>query len=312
MRKELKVGILAVVSFVILYIGFGFLKGQEFFTGQTEYYIQYNNIDGLAVGNPVVINGFTVGSVDKIRLDHQKNDSLIITVTVNSDIVIGDNTVAELADQGLLGGKNILLKQPEPNNIEFEGGEYILGTKEASLTNMLSKKSGPIVDNIDTLVASIKDILRKEQKLSIDSSVQSLQRSMQNIESLTATLDNTFKTNQRNIHSVFQNLNSISDSLKHVSGDLRPILAKFDQIADTLNNLELKQTVAAASKTMQNLEKITNDINSGNGAIGKLLKEDSLANNLNKAVVDLDSLLLDMQDRPGRYIHFSVFGKKDK
>ena len=177
---------------------------------------------------------------------------------------------------------------------------------------MLSKKSGPIVDNIDTLIASIKDILREEQKLSIDSSVQSLQRTMQNIESLTYTLDHTFKANQKNIHSVFSNLNSISDSLKHVSGDLRPILAKFDQIADTLNNLELKQTVAAASQTMQNLEKITTDINSGNGAIGKLLKEDSLANNLNKAVMDLDNLLLDMQDRPGRYIHFSVFGKKDK
>ncbi len=304
--KEAKVGLLAVVSGIVLYLGFNFLKGEDFFSPNNSYYAIYDDIDGLEVSNSVTLNGLRVGRVKEIRILQERNNKLLVTLDIDKDILLGDSTIAVLASSGPLGGKYVMLDVGSVSRIK-ENNDTLISTTEQGITDLLKEKAMPIADNLDSTLVNLNELVKKFQALST-----TLDQTMNSFKQTSNTANQALTENKAAIRGVVTNLNAMSATLNDTENGLKPMMRKMNSFADTLNQMELARTVDNANKSIANLNEMLTQINQGQGTLGKLTHNDSLYTNLNNAVADLDSLFIDIKDRPGRYIHFSVFGKKDK
>jgi len=302
--KEVKVGLMALTAGTILYVGFNFLKGTDFLSPTKTYFAYYDNIDGLTVSNPVLLNGYSVGRVQKIEILQETNNQLKVTLEIDNNIQIGDSSKAILANKGLLDGKAIMLKVGKSSKI-FEENASIATSKEKGFQSMLSDKATPLLGSIDTTVSNLNEVLRQVK------AEQRLERIMLNFEQMSASMNLMMKENGK-MNNVLGNVEKLTASLTETEKSLKPLLNKMGTVADSLNQLELSQTVTSANASLEKMKGIIADIETGKGTMGKLVKSDSLYNNMNQTMKDLDALFIDIKERPKKYIHFSVFGKKDK
>jgi phospholipid/cholesterol/gamma-HCH transport system substrate-binding protein len=300
--KEVKIGLMALISGVVLYIGFNFLKGTDFFSPVNTYYVWYDEIDGLTVSNPVVINGFTVGRVNEIVLDQNNGNKIQVELQIDKDIVLGDSTKAILSSLDLLGGKSIVLGLGK-NTKTYESGDTLNGYKEKGFVEVLGAKATPVLSNLDSTIVKINTILGTETNNNIRTILINLVKTS---ESLKILMDE----NKSNIKAITGNLNALSASLVQTERELKPILVKVNQLADSLNDLELKRVVNNANTTMANLSAITDKINKGEGSLGALINDKKTVDNLNKTMKDIDALVLDLQTNPKNYL--SPLGRSAK
>jgi phospholipid/cholesterol/gamma-HCH transport system substrate-binding protein len=302
--KEVKVGLLALVSGVVLYAGFNFLKGVDFFSPVKRYYVIYKNIDGLSTSNPVLLNGLTVGRVNSIQLLTKRNFQIMVAIDVDDALELGDSTIAVLSNSDLLGGKSIVLKIGRNSKI-FENGDTLKGITDKNLTQELAEKAMPILTNLDSTVVKLNRVFGDEMG-------NSVQKILHNFELASHDLKILMASNKSNIQTITNNFSDLSASLVQTEKSLKPLLANLNKFADTLNDLELKQTISNANIAMKNLHEITDKINKGQGSIGALVNDKAVYDNLNQSMKDLDALLVDVKKSPKRYVHFSVFGKSGK
>jgi phospholipid/cholesterol/gamma-HCH transport system substrate-binding protein len=308
MKKEIKVGIFGLLAIIVLYFGFNFLKGLDLFSTVEEYRVEFEDVQGLESSNPVTYNGVNVGRVLKMTPDYEKSN-VEVTLVINKKVKLTDNTQAILADNGLIGGKLIKL-QIMPGKALAQNG-LLKGIIETSLIQNVQDKVSPTLKNIDALVLSLTDILKE-----FAHSGQALQALMANASQTTTGVNGVISTNAKKIDEITKNaavlthnLNTIALSLDQ---QLKPILTKTGSFTDSLNALQLGQTVNHLNHSIKGLEGILTDINAGNGTLGKLASDDSLYLNLDKTAASLNILLADMKINPKRYVHFSLFGKKEK
>ena len=304
LSKEVKVGLLALVAGVILYIGFNFLKGVDFFSPTKRYFIIYKDIDGLTVSNPVETNGLTVGRINAIHLLTERNNEILVTIDIDDALVVGDSTTAVLSNSDLLGGKNIVLKLGKNTKV-YKSGDTLKGRKDKPFTEVLQERAMPILTNLDSTVQKVNQVFGDELGTSIGTTMHNFEHASHDLKFMVAE-------NRKNIYAITSNLATLSNTLNQTEKEFRPIITKMSAFADSLNDLELKQTVARADAAMKNLQAITEKINNGQGTLGLLVNDKSMYQNLDKASKDMDNLLVDMQKNPKRYVHFSVFGGKDK
>ena len=306
LSKEFKVGLLALVAGVLLYFGFNFLKGVDFFSPTNRYVVIYDKIDGLTVSNPVQINGLSVGAVREIVILQNRDNQLAVSIDVDDKIQLNDSTLAVLSDNGLLGGKFIDLKIGHGKR-PLEDEDTLRAFRSEGLTAMLASKANPVMQNLDSLMHNLNALVVEYKGLSVQ-----VKRIMANVEGATGDLNSITAENRAKISTLIANANSLSASLAETGRKLGPIMSKMNTFADTLNALELAAVVAKANQAMSSLQATIASINSSNGTIGKLINNDSLYTNANRSMRDLDLLLRDLKANPKRYVHFSVFGKKDK
>lgn len=304
--QEIKVGLLAVVALLMLYFGFNFLKGSDFFSSNHKYTIIYDNIDGLTASNPVQINGLTVGQIRNIKILQEQNNSLLVTVEIKSGIRVTRGSRAVLADDGLLGGKLIRLSI-NPGAPELENGGRLVSAKESGLSALIKEKTLPVLNNVDSLTHQLNKVVGQ-----FDQTGVVLNQTLRSANASVRTLDLAINENRAGLRATLANVNRLSTSLVETEKQLKPILAKADTFTDSLQGLQLKQTLGSVNKTVDNLQKILGAINKGQGSIGKLTTNDSLYRNVNATTASLDKLLTDFRENPKRYVHFSLFGKKDK
>ena len=234
--KEFKIGFLVLIAGVILYVGFNFLKGVDFFSPVKTYYIEYSNIDGLTVSNPVVINGMTVGRVKELQLIPGKNTKIIVTIDVDDQIKINNHSTATLVSSDFLGGKMIVLQINEGSQ-NIESGGTIQGAAERSLTEELTERAKPVLDNLDTTITNFKTLMDPTDKESIKASIR-------NIESSTVVLNRMMLSNERTFNELGADLKTIVASIGETEKKLNPILEKMNVFADSLNTLHLANTLA--------------------------------------------------------------------
>ena len=304
--KEVKVGLLAVVALLMLFFGFNFLKGSDFFSSNHKYTIIYDNIDGLTASNPVQINGLTVGQIRNIKILQDQNNKLLVTIEVKSGIRVTKGSRAVLADDGLLGGKLIRLGI-NPGAPELENGGMLVSAKESGLSALIKEKTLPVLNNVDSLTYQLNRVVGQFDQTGIV-----LNRTLASANAGVRTLDLAIQENRAGLKATLDNVNRLSNSLVETEKQLKPILAKADTFTDSLQGLQLKQTLGSVNKTVDNLQKILGAINEGQGSLGKLTTNDSLYRNVNATTASLEKLLTDLRENPKRYVHFSLFGKKDK
>jgi phospholipid/cholesterol/gamma-HCH transport system substrate-binding protein len=306
--NELKVGFLALIAFLILYFGFNYLKGNDVFSSARVYYVEYDNVDGLMVSNQVMINGIEVGKVKKVELQPTKSNKILVTLRFSQDIVLPDKTVAVLSDGALLGGKIIRLRLEGKGNLPEES--FLKGETEVGVTSLLKERAIPVIANADSLLVSFRQISTKFDNTGTYLNTL-LKTSNETVSNINGSVNGIVADNRANVAQISANMKILSADLMETEKQLRPLLTKFNTVADSLQALRIGKTLREVDLAVVSLKKIVQGLERGEGTAGKLIKNDSLYLGLNKTLVDLDKLLLDFRLQPKRYIGISVFGKKN-
>jgi phospholipid/cholesterol/gamma-HCH transport system substrate-binding protein len=304
--KETKVGILALISFVILYLGFNFLKGKDFFSPDSQYIVVYKNVEGLTAANQVSLSGMKVGQVKKVELIEGNN--VRVTLTIRKDLPLPEGTKAILSSDGLLGGKLVRIEMGKGKGIIPEGGTLV-STSETGITDLIKEQALPLLHNLDSLTLSLRIVTKSFE--ATGSSVNSLVKNTdRTVSTLGGSLNSTIAENRTSLAGITSNMKALSGNLIETEKSLKPLIGKFSSIADSLNALKISKALATTQKSLEGLQRIMSGIESGQGSVGKLLKDDSLYSNINRSLADLDKLLIDFRLAPKRYVNVSIFGKK--
>ena len=306
--NELKVGFLALIAFLILYFGFNFLKGNDVFSSSKIYYVTYDNVDGLTASNQVLLNGIEVGKVKKVELLPEEGNKIKVTLRINKDLILPDKSIVVLSDGALLGGKVMRLELMGKGSLPSES--ILPGTTEKGLSALLKERALPVLSNADSLLVSFRTISRKFENTGTHLN-ELIKNSNSAVTNINGSVTELVADNKANVKQITANMKSLTQSLTETEKQIRPLLTKFNTVADSLQAVRIGQTLQEAGKAINSLQKIVSKLEQGQGTAGKLLANDSLYNRLNKSLVDLDKLLIDFRTQPKRYIHFSVFGKKD-
>ena len=302
--KEVKVGALAIVSGVMLYTGFNFLKGTDFFSTIKRYNVIYENVGGIKVSTPVMIKGLNVGRVERMVSLPDQGYKTLVVVQIDKHYKITENCVADIVELGLLDGKAIELLMKDGKRV-LTDGDTLLGNVEPGLISSAKEKFSPLISNVDTSLAKVKTILNRVDDKKLDHIFTSL-------DLASKELYLTVKDSRAQINAMSSNINILTTSLSKTEKSLAQLLTKLNTLGDSLNKAQIAQTVNNANKAVTEMKEVLARMNSGQGTLGKLSKNDSLYTNLNKTAADLDKLLVDLKEHPNRYVHLSVFGRKEK
>lgn len=302
--KEVKVALLGIVALVILYFGFMFLKGSDLFSDTRSYFVVYDNVDGLTVSNPIIVNGVQVGSVQSINLMTEDQNNILVKIEVLKTLQIGDSTIAALGNSDLLGSKAITLYLGNSQKM-YEGGEKLIPYKESSITDIISSKTVPVIDKVDTTLARVNRLLDSEAK-------DNIQAILANLSQTTSALNGLLAANQKNINAITANVNALTTSLRQTEREINRLAHNMAEITDTLKQAEFNKLIANANGAVEEMQGAMAKLNSDQGSIGKLVNDESLYENMNRSTEALNLLLRDIQAYPKRYVNFSVFGRKDK
>ena len=300
--REIKVGLLATTCLFLLFFGFNFLKGVNIFSPTNSYHGVYYNLHGLEEQAAVSIRGHKVGQVDAIRYDFTKDSAFTVDISIHTDIDLPQGTRMALVADGLLGGMAIELILPEsdenavqPSDFIAHGAYiptmYVPGLME-SVQGELIAKIASAVQNIDSLVAQVKIQLEGDH---LKASLANVDRISTDLTGVSAELKRLMVTR---VPSIVNNADTA--------------VANFNIIVADLKDANLKATVARVDTAVNGVNTLLADVRSGEGTLGQLMYNKSLYNHIDAAVLSADSLLTDLKAHPKRYVHFSVFGKKDK
>lgn len=306
LSKEVKVGILAMVSMTLFYLGFNFLKGVDFFSSTNTYYVVYDDAKGLTVSNPVLLSGLSVGRVNEVVILQQDNNKIQVEFDLDKSIVIGKGAKATLVSTSLLGGMGIVLSVGDIAQ-PLEDESFLESAYEIGMVDEIKGKAYPIIDKVDSSMVSVNELLA-----TIASKDKKIDAIIDNVAILSKSIAQITKNNQEDINEMLTNFKKLSQDLNDPKNGLKPLLYSFNQVADSLKEADIKATITNLNSTLAQLETTLAKLNDGQGSVDKLLSNDSLYNNLSNSLYSLDQLLIDMKASPKRYVHFSMFGKKEK
>lgn len=304
--KELQVGVLTALALFLLYFGFSYLKGTNILLNNSLFYIIYDRIEGLDISNSVTINGLKVGRVEKIKLLQDQNDKILVTIEIDKNILIPLNSKAILTDAGLLGDKIIEIKLSDQKQYH-SGFDTLAGMKAKNLTDMVKSRASPLLRHLDSTIVGANTAIKvfADQK-------NNIAELMTNLLTLTSQLNQTVRGLDKNMGQILKQTQTVIKNLEQASGKIPQLVSNLHNLSDSLKVIPIVSISNDLQKSLANLNQISTNLKNGRGSLGLLLNNDSLYHNLNTLVIDIDKLMVDFKARPKRYVHFSVFGKKDK
>lgn len=316
--KEVKVGIVTTVAIGLFIYGFNFLKGRDLFSSQRKFYAVYNNIDGLVEANPLMINGFIVGMVGKISLSSDTAGSVIVTLVLDDDVKIPKNSVAKVVSSNILGSKAIQLILGS-GTIYAENGDTLTSAQEDDLKTSVNKTIAPLqekavglISSIDSVMVVVQQVFNESARQNLAKSFESIKLAITSLETTSYRLDTMVSSEKVKISNILTKVNVLATTLANNSDKLGNVINNFSNISDSIAKSNLTSAINNANAALSQTTTIMTKINSGQGTMGMLINNDSLYRKLDKSAEDLDKLLKDLRINPERYVHISVFGRKDR
>lgn len=306
--KEIKVGLLVVVSLVVFYMGFSYLKGRDFLSKENSYFVEYEKIDGLTPGNPVMYHGFAVGRVESIEMRYEAGNRLRVMIVVDDQLALNHGTTCKLTS-AFLDGMSLVLLDGRGEGI-LEDGDEIEGIYEISMTSLISDKAVPVLSNIDTTFMKINGFFDERAQGNFGEMMENYNKMSANLLKASARVDKLIKDKEGNVNAAITKIDKLSDSLTLVSAQAHLLMKKLNAFGDSLNAADIQETIEQIKNLAQNLSGITDKINGGEGTLGKLINQDSTYTYLNTTLKDLDVLLNNFNDNPKHFL--APLGKSAK
>ncbi len=302
--REIKSLILVLFGVVLFIIGFNFLKGTSVFNDEIKLYTIFDNVEGLQTGTSITVSGLNVGKVTSIDFLNNST-SILVSFVIRDDIKFSKNSIAELYEAGLIGGKSIAIIPKFDKFTVFKSGDTLKSQVKAGLTQTISNRIVPLESKIesiltqaDTLFIGLNQILDKQAKKDLNLVINNLSGTIKKINSLSSVIDQILSKQSKNINNSINNFSLVSSNLKKFSDSL---------VVSDINN-----TVKDLKTLTQRINKMLLKIDKGSGTLSKIINNDDLYENLDSATKELYELLNDLKMNPKRYVQFSIFGKKQE
>lgn len=292
--KEVKIGIAGIAALCILVYGINYLKGIHMFKPASYFYVKFNNVNGLTKSSPVYADGFRVGIVRELYYDYDNPGNVLAEIDVEPDLRIPKGSSAELAAEMLGGVRMNLLLANNPRE-RYEIGDTIPG----NLNNGMMEKVANMVPQIEQMLPKLDSILSSLNNVLANPAIPA---TLQNVQSLTASL----AVSSRQLQTL------MDKDIPQLTGKLNTLGDNFIVMSDNLKQIDYAAAMQKVDSTLANVRTLTEKLTSKDNTVGLLLNDPSLYNNLNATTANAASLLEDLQAHPKRYVHFSLFGKKDK
>ena len=303
--KEIKTAILVLSGIFLFIFIFNYLKGENLFNSSKKIAAIYSNVEGLSISSLVTINGHKVGKVQDINFTGDGSGKLKVSMLIDSDFNFSKNSIAELYESGLIGGKAIAIIPVYDDSESSVSGDVLRSRIKPGLTELVNQRLTPLQEKIesvmvsaDALLVNVNSVFDKKTKSEIKGSISKLEQTISSFEETSNSLQNLIESNKNSINNSLQNFSNISDNLSDMS--------------ETFSEVEFKQTVNGLNSSIESFNNLITNVNKGEGSMGKLFKDEKLYNNLESSLGQLESLLEDLKLNPKRYVHFSLFGKKNK
>lgn len=298
--KEVKVGLFMAVSLVLLYFGFNFLKGIDFFSSTHRYYAVYSNVDKLMPSNQVFINGYAVGRVSKIQFQQAKN-RVVVEMEIDSEIILGDSTIA-LLNGDILGTKYIQLNVGSIAN-PIQPKDTLRSQVAKGIADFLAENAAPVADNLEGTLRKLNTILDN-----LAGNSAKLDAMFDEFGKTPKILNKTLNNTNSKVDALADNIQAVTLNINGVLSELKPTLTNVRVFSDSLKALEIQSTLNRAKDALGKLDAAVSKFDRKDNTLGKLMNEDSLYVNLNKMILDLDVLAKHLNENPNHF--FAPLGKK--
>jgi phospholipid/cholesterol/gamma-HCH transport system substrate-binding protein len=319
--KELRTGFIAVATIFGFVWGYNFLKGNDIFSKQRVFYTTYENVGGLTQSNAVTSKGLKIGLVKDVYFEPSERKYLIVEFMLTADnYEIPKGTKAVLASD-LLGTTSINLIVGNEEGFMEEGDTLVSEIEEDMLTglNNLSSslattkvKADKLFDSLDSLVNDFHFVFApRDNSSSLKRAMMDLELTMGNLKSASQKIDGIM-SNDGKLGKILADVEGFTTTLDENKDEIDNLLNNLSSFSDSLAAAELASTINNANKTLAELSEAIEKINNGEGTIGKLFQDETVYSNLEAATRNLDSLFIDIKANPNRYVHVSVFGRKEK
>lgn len=302
--KEVKIALVAIAGIIVLFFGLHFLKGMPIFSTNNVYYATFKDINGLSSSNPIYADGYQVGNVKNIIYDYQKKGRVLVEFQVDNDLRIPKGSSAEIVSDLMGNIKMNLLLANNPRE-RVDPGDTITGNLDAGLMGSVQQ----LVPTIAAMLPKVDSILASVNMLLADPAISA---SLHNIQTVSANLAVTSQGLNRLVAQANGQVPGILTKADYALGKAGATLNNTEKFTASLTQLNIDQTMAKVDRTLDNVESVTQQLNSPNGSLGLLMNDPALYHNLNSTIRSADSLLTNIKAHPKRYVHFSLFGKKDK
>ena len=309
-KKEIRIGFFVTLMLFSLYWGVNFLKGKDIFDKHNTYYATYDQVSGIQTSAPILIKGFKVGIVKNISYDPSQSERIIMEFIVSSSYDIPENSSARVFNDGLMGSKAIEIQRGN-STIYLQDGDTLHTSIERDLLEVagsefehLKKIALDITSELTITLKGINQLISENNK--------NVNTTMSNIAAITSSVNNVMYNERDNIRNIINNFNSLTNSLAGNADKIDKIIGNIEGVTDSLNSANITQLVNNLSGTLDALNTTLNQVNSGKGTVGRLMQDEALYDSLTMTTNNLGMLLEDMKARPNRYVHFSLFGKKNK
>ncbi|MDV3105937.1 MlaD family protein [Segatella copri] len=297
LTKEIKIALVAIVGILVMYFGINFLKGMNLFSTNNAYYMTFDDIQGLGASTPIYADGYKVGTVDGLEYDYKENGPIKVKVDINKDLRIPQGSKAEIV-KDLMGNLQVNLLLANNPRERVEPGGIIPGAVNGGMMD----KAANLVPVVEKMLPKLDSILTSVNALLAD---PALAASLHNVETITSNL--TVST--RELNTLMAGLNK---QVPGMIGKANGVLDNTNRLTANLASLDVQGTLNKVNQTLESAHQFTEKLNSNQGSLGLLMNDTKLYDNLTSTMGHADSLVIDLKAHPKRYVHFSVFGRKDK
>ena len=295
--KEIRIALVAIVGILVMYFGINFLKGVSLFSTNNAYYMTFDDIQGLGASTPIYADGYKVGTVDKVDYDYSGSGPIKVKADINKDLRIPAGSMAEI-EKDIMGNLQVNLLLANNPRERIDPGGVIPGAVNAGMMG----KAAQLVPVVEKMLPKLDSILTNVNALLADPAIAA---SLHNVETIT----NNLTVSTRELNTLMAGLN------KQVPGMIRKangVLDNTNRLTANLADLDVQGTLNRVNATLEGAQKFTDQLNSGKGSLGLLMNDTKLYDNLTSTMSHADSLVIDLKAHPKRYVHFSIFGRKDK
>ena len=300
LSNEIKTAILVLSGILMFIVGFSYLKSNNIFSSDRTFFAIYDDIEGVSVGTPVTVSGFNVGSIQDISF-YQNTMDILVKFRVENKVKFSKNSIAQIYETGLIGGKALAIL---PNNGPLaQSGDTLRSSIAPGLTELVNDKLSPLQEKIESTFVSADSLLKNINNVLDVNSQNQIKESFSQLSDLAINL----KESAENLNSI---INSNEIKINDIVSNVDNFSSNFSSLSNSFSDVEV--IIGNLTKTSNNLNSIIDEISSGDGTFNQLIYDDSMIKSLNEASNNLNLLMEDLRLNPKRYVHFSLFGKKNK